>query len=130
MLKRILIGIFRSHETTGEKAKDPLLKTRYYKLSRDKAWSEVIMLLNEKRGYKVLHEVKNVGEIVVEKKTVTGRTQDITLTLFAINPLKTAIDVYSSSRGSFGDFGSNYRVILDIFNSLDRRLDQYKISQP
>lgn len=128
MLKRTLIGILRSFETTGEKAKDPALKTKYYKLPKDKLWEEVVSTLNKMPGYKVLHEVKNVGEIVVEKKTITGRTQDITLTLFSINPVKSAIDIYSASRGSLGDLGSNYRTILAIYRQLDRRLAEYRIT--
>ncbi|MFE5319096.1 DUF1499 domain-containing protein [Paenibacillus sp. NPDC056579] len=126
MLKRTLIGLIRSHETTGERAKDPALKTRYYKLNMDQVWDEVTNMFKKMNGYKLLHEVRNVGEIVVEKKTVTGRTQDITLTLFSINPLKTAIDIYSASRGSLGDLGSNYRTILEIYRQLDKRLAAYK----
>lgn len=127
MLKRTLIGILRSHEVTGEKAKDPELKTRYYKLPKEKAWDEVVATLKKIPRCKVLHEVPNVGEIVCEKKTGTGRTQDITITLFAISPVKTAIDIYSASRGSLGDLGSNYRTIQQIFKALDRAMAQYKI---
>lgn len=127
MLKRTLVGFIRSYETTGEKAKDPALKTRYYKISMDQAWDEIINLLKKLNGYKLLHEVRSVGEIVVERKTITGRTQDITLTLFGINPLKTAVDIYSASRGSLGDLGSNYRTILDLYKHIDKRLAAYKI---
>jgi hypothetical protein len=129
LLQRTLIGLIRSHETTGEKAKDPLLKTRYYKLSKDQAWEEVINMFKKLNGYKLLHEVRNVGEIVLEKRTITGRTQDITVTLFGINPLKTAIDIYSASRGSLGDLGSNYRTILDLFKHIDKRLAAYKTNE-
>lgn len=127
LLKRILLGLFRSHEQTGEKAKDPLLKTRYYKVSKDRAWESVIYALKNTSGYKVLHEIKNIGEIVVEKKTATGRRQDITISLFAINPVQSAIDIYSASRGSLGDLGSNYRTILEIFKIIDAALDGYQI---
>jgi len=126
-LKRTLIGLIRSHEVTGEKARDPALKTRYYKLPRDKLWEEVVSILKKLPRYKVLHEVKNMGEIVVTKKTITGRTQDITLTLFAIGPAKSAVDIYSASRGSLGDLGSNYRTILDLFRAFDQKLSAYKI---
>lgn len=126
-LKRTLIGLFKSNETTGEKAKDPLLKTKYYKLSREKVWDEVIKVLHKKNGYKVLHEVQNVGEIVAERRTPFGRKQDITITLFTINPVKTAVDIYSASRGSMGDLGSNYRTILDLYASFDKALSAYKI---
>jgi hypothetical protein len=128
LLKRTLIGLIRSHETTGEKAKDPALKTRYYKISMDQAWDEIINMFKKLNGYKLLHEVRSVGEIVVEKRTITGRTQDITLTLFGINPLKTAVDIYSASRGSLGDLGSNYRTILDIYKHIDKKLAAYKIN--
>lgn len=128
-MKRTLIGLFRSHEQTGEKATQPELRTRYYKLSREKLWDEVVQILKKKPGYKVLHEVKSVGEIVMEKRTMTGRVQDVTLTVFSINPLKSAIDVYSASRGSLGDLGSNYRTIVDIFNTLDKKLAEHKISE-
>lgn len=129
MLKRTLIGLMRSHEVTGEKAKDPALKTRYYKISKDQLWDEVVTLLKKLPKYTVLHEVKNVGEIVVTKKSMTGRTQDITLTLFAINPLKSAVDIYSASRGSLGDLGSNYRTILELFKIFDTKLANHKIDR-
>jgi uncharacterized protein (DUF1499 family) len=127
LLKRTLIGLLRSFEQTGEKARDPLLRTKYYKLSKDQLWDEVTAVLKKTPGYKLLHEVKNVGEIVAERRTMMGRTQDITITLFAINPMKSAIDIYSASRGSLGDLGSNYRTILDLYKQLDRKLASYKI---
>ena len=126
MLKRTLIGLLRSFDTTGENAKDPALKTKHYRLSKDKLWDEVTSLLKKLKGYTVLHEVKNVGEIVVEKRTLSGRRQDITLTLFGLGPLESAVDIYSASRGSLGDLGSNYRTILEIYRHLDKSLAQYK----
>jgi uncharacterized protein (DUF1499 family) len=129
LLNRTLVGLLRSHEQTGEKAKDPLLRTRYYKIPKDQVWDELITMLKKTPGYKLLHEVKNVGEIVAERRTMLGRTQDITLTLFAINPMKSAVDIYSASRGSLGDLGSNYRTILDIYKQLDRKLAPFKINE-
>lgn len=128
MLKRTLIGIIRSHELTGEKAKDPALKTKHYRLSKAKAWDEVVSTLKKMKGFKLLHEVPNVGEIVLERKTMTGRVQDITLTVFDLGPSKSAVDIYSASRGSMGDLGSNYRTILEIYRELDRKLASYKIT--
>lgn len=125
MLKRILVGLFRSVEVTGDKAKDPQLKSHFYKLSKDKLMEEVSAVLKKMRGYKVIHEVPSVGEIVLEKRTALGRTQDITVTIVPISPVKAAVDIYSASRGSLGDLGSNYRTILDIYRSLDRSLKAY-----
>lgn len=129
MLKRTLVGILRSHEVTGDKARDPALRTRYYKIPRDKLWDEVISLIKKLPKYTLLHEVKNVGEIVVTKRTVTGRTQDITITLFTINPIKSAIDIYSASRGSLGDLGSNYRTIIELFSLIDQKLGSFRVDE-
>ncbi len=128
MLKRTLIGLLRSHEQTGDRAKDPLLKSHFYKLSKEKAWEEVISILKKMQGFKVLHEVESVGEIVLEKKTAMGRTMDITISVISVNPLTTAVDIYSASRGSLGDLGSNYRVILQIYRTMDKKLAAYKVN--
>ncbi|MFD0958577.1 DUF1499 domain-containing protein [Paenibacillus chungangensis] len=128
MLKRTLIGLLRSHEATGDRAKDPLLKSHFYKLTKDKAWEEVVSTLKKMQGYKVLHEVESVGEIVMEKRTVSGRTMDITVSVIGVDPLRSAVDIYSASRGSLGDLGSNYRVILEIYRTLDKRLAAYKVN--
>ncbi|UVI31942.1 DUF1499 domain-containing protein [Paenibacillus spongiae] len=129
-MKRTLIGLLRSHESTGDKAKDPLLKSHYYKLSKDRAWEEVVSTLKKIQGYKVLHEVESVGEIVLEKRTMTGRTMDITVSVISVTPVTAAVDIYSASRGSFGDLGSNYRVIIDLYRTLDKKLAAYKTSGP
>lgn len=124
-LKRALIGILRSHETSGDRAKDPKLKSHYYSLSKDRAWEEVVSTLKKIPGYKLLHEVQSVGEITLEKRTMTGRTMDITVSVIGVSPTKSAVDIFSASRGSMGDLGSNYRVILDLYAILDKKLSQY-----
>ncbi|MEK3734298.1 MULTISPECIES: DUF1499 domain-containing protein [Paenibacillus] len=126
-LKRVLIGIVRSYDGTSDRAKDPKLKTRYYNLSKEKCFEEVSSTLKKIPGYKVLHEVKSVGEITLEKKTSFGRTLDITVSVLGINPVRSAVDMYSASRGSLGDLGANYRVILNLFSVLDKKLSKYKV---
>lgn len=126
MLKRILIGIVKSVEVTGEKAKDPNLKSRYFKLPKEQLMQEISSVLKKMRGYKVLYEAPNVGEIVVEKRTALGRIQDVTITVVGLSPVKSSVDIYSASRGSLGDLGSNYRTIVEIFGALDRALAAYK----
>ncbi|MGM0881182.1 MAG: DUF1499 domain-containing protein [Bacillota bacterium] len=128
MLKRTLIGLLRSQEQTGDRAKDPMLKSHFYKLSKEKAWEEVISTLKKMQGYKVLHEVQSVGEIVLEKRTAFGRTMDITVSVISVNPLQSAVDIYSASRGSLGDLGSNYRVILELYRTLDKKLAAFKVN--
>ncbi|MDG0813638.1 Protein of unknown function [Cohnella sp. OV330] len=126
MLKRVLVGLIRSQEHTGDKAKDPKLKSHYYRLSKDRAFEEVASVLKKMQGYKVLHEVPNIGELVLEKKTMAGRTMDITIQIVGTGPGNSAVDIYSASRGSLGDLGANYRVIQEIYGVLDKKLSNYK----
>ncbi|MCG7406045.1 DUF1499 domain-containing protein [Paenibacillus sp. ACRRX] len=121
-LKRTLVGIVRSFESSSDRAKDPKLKTHYYQLSKDKAWAEVTSTLKKIQGYKILHEVPSVGEITMEKRTAMGRVMDITVSVISVSPAKTAVDVYSASRGGMGDLGANYRVVLDLFAILDKKM--------
>lgn len=125
-LKRTLVGIVRSFETSSDRAKDPKLKTHYYQLSKEKAWNEISSTLKKVKGFKILHEVPSVGEITLEKRTAMGRTMDITVSLVSVGPVKTAVDVYSASRGGMGDLGANYRVILEIFQILDKKFSAQK----
>ncbi|NQX48067.1 DUF1499 domain-containing protein [Paenibacillus tritici] len=126
-LKRTLVGLFRSHDGTSDRAKDPALKTRYYNLSRDKAWEEVSATLKKIPGYKVLHEVQSVGEITLEKRTALGRSLDITVSVLSTTPVRCAVDIYSASRGSLGDLGANYRVIQRLYQSMDKKLGKFKV---
>ncbi|MBD8498676.1 MULTISPECIES: DUF1499 domain-containing protein [Paenibacillus] len=125
--KRTLAGLFRSFESSSDRAKDPKLKTHYYQLSKEKTWAEVTSTLKKMQGYKVLHEVPSVGEITLEKRTMTGRAMDITVSLISVGPSKTAVDVYSASRGGMGDLGSNYRVVMELFDVFDKKLSSYVI---
>ncbi|GGA44597.1 DUF1499 domain-containing protein [Paenibacillus physcomitrellae] len=127
-LKRTLTGLFRSVEGTSDRAKVPELKTRYYQLSKDKLWDEVSSTLKKVPGYKVVHEVPSVGEILLEKRTAFGRVMDITVSLVGTGPTRSAIDIYSATRGSLGDLGANYRNIQGLFSILDKKLSRYKTS--
>ncbi|CAM2959560.1 DUF1499 domain-containing protein [Paenibacillus sediminis] len=126
-LKRIFVGLARSQEGTSDRAKDPKLKTHYYNLSKDKIWEEVTSTLKKIPGYKVLHEVKSVGEITLEKRTAFGRTMDITVSIISVTPVRSSVDIYSASRGSLGDLGSNYRTIVQLYAALDKKLASYRI---
>ncbi|MEF2965528.1 DUF1499 domain-containing protein [Paenibacillus sp. M1] len=125
--KRTLTGIFRSQEGTSDRAKVPELKTRYYQLSKDKIWEEVSSTLKKVPGYKVLHEVQSVGEITLEKRSTFGRTMDLTVSIVSTGPMRSAVDIYSATRGSLGDLGANYRNIQQLFSVLDKKLAAYKV---
>ena len=38
----------------------------------------------------------------MEKRTTFGRTMDITVSIISVSPVRSAVDMYSASRGSLG----------------------------
>jgi hypothetical protein len=129
-MARFWRGLFRSVEQTSDRSIDKSLRSRYYRLSREQLWPMVIEALAAQGDMKLTHEAKSAGEILLTRSTITGRVQDITVSLLQINPLKTSVDVYSASRDSmfrFGDLGSNYRVIQRILNRIEQKVGTYRL---
>ena len=123
--------IFGTTAVTSDRAKDPTLRSRYYRLSRERIWPMIMETLANMPDCKITHEVQNVGEVLLVRKTITGRVQDITITVIQENPLKTSVDVYSASEDSIwrlGDLGSNYRLIQRFFKLLDERAAAHKLN--
>ncbi|CCQ97810.1 conserved hypothetical protein [[Clostridium] ultunense Esp] len=117
-MMRSLVGLWKNREETSEKEKDPALKTRYYKERKDKLIDLILDLIPKKLPrWKVIHTDRERGEILVEKQGLL-RKSDIVITVFRINPIRSAIDVMSAKRGSFGDLGDTYRDILLFFRVL------------
>ena len=129
-MARFLRGLYRSIEQTTDRSADLSLRSRYYRLSKEQIWPVVLEALANEKDLRLTHEVKNAGEILLTRQTVTGRIQDVTITLLQINPLKTCVDIYSASRDSyflFGDMGSNYRVIQRILKAIESKASKYRL---
>lgn len=123
-------GLFRSVEQTSDRSAEQSLKTRYYRLSKEQLWPLVTDALSTQGDLRMTHEAHSAGEILLERYTLTGRVQDITVTILQINPLKTCVDIYSASRDSywrFGDLGSNYRVIQRIYRGIEAKAGTYRL---
>lgn len=125
-LTRTLTGLWKNREETGEKAKLPEMKTRYYKEKKDRMVETVRRVVNHKLpNWHVVHVSAERGEITIKKKQGLG-VSDIVVTVFHINPLRTAVDVSSAKRGSLGDLGSSYRNILAFFKALHTEIQPEK----
>lgn len=121
-LGRIIVGLWRNREETSDRAKDPLLRTRYYKERKEKLMEMIVRLIQQKLPrWKILHISEERGEIVVEKRGLI-RKSDIVITVFRINPIRSAIDVMSAKQGSLGDLGDTYRDIQLFFQTLHREI--------
>lgn len=121
-LGRILAGLIKNREETTDKARDPLLRTRYYKERREKLIDLIVRLIQKNLPrWKVLHVIEERGEILVEKKGFI-RKSDIVITVFRINPIRSSIDVMSAKQGSLGDLGDTYADIQLFFRILHREI--------
>lgn len=121
-LLRIVTGIWKSHDETDEQAKDPALRTRYYKANSDQLREQVLEVIQTQLPqWKVVHVDAERGEIMVEKDELFGRN-DITISIYKLSPSSSAIDVVSAKNGPLGDFGSCYRNILKFYACLHQQV--------
>lgn len=121
-LQRTFAGIWKTREETSENAAEPELRTRYYKQTRDKLVNTVLeTLVAQLPAWKVVHTDLERGEIMVEKKTFLG-IHDIVISIYAIGPLQSAIEIVSAKRGNLGDFGASYRNIVEFYSVFDKNV--------
>lgn len=131
MIGRVLKGIFKTTEETGDKKSDPYLKTRYYKLSKERIWNEVIAVIEKMDGIHIEHQSKSIGEITVTHKGWV-RSYSVTLTIVALSPIHISVDLFSTLKGPgvgwlpFGDYGTNYFLIVRLQKALDQALGTYR----
>ncbi|WP_227935597.1 hypothetical protein [Alkalihalobacillus deserti] len=116
---RAITGIWKKHEETSEQPNLPGLKTRYYKKSREVMIENVTKIVkgNKYPNWQVTHVDNERGEISLKKQGVGSSI--MVVTVFKINPIKSAVDVYCANQGALGDFGSSYRSILAFLKALD-----------
>ncbi len=112
---RIITGIWRKHEETNEKPKEPALKTRYYRKSRESLINDIKKVVQDGKlgGWIVENEDVARGEIMLTKGPY-----GMVVTIYKLTPMRSAIDVYCSKDGMLGDFGNSYRYILEFFKAL------------
>lgn len=116
----ILSGLIQNRVETTEKHKVPTLRTRYYRESKDSLMDKIQSIVARKMSRcKVVYVHKDRGEIMLEKRSGVGTT-DITITVFKITPLRSAVDVVCAKRGSLGDLGAGQRWIISFFEELNR----------
>jgi hypothetical protein len=118
---RTVVGIWKSHEETSEKHQVEELKTRYYNKSREAIIDIIQRIVSQKlTNWQITKIDKERGEVVIDKKQ--GSPSVMVITIFKINPIKSAVDVYCSKDGTLGDFGSSYRNILTFLSVLDKEI--------
>lgn len=112
---RMITGIWRKHEETKENPKEPELKTRYYRKSREALMNDIKKIVQDGKlgGWMLKNEDVERGEIMLAKGSAS-----MVITIYKLTPMRSAIDVYCAKDGPIGDLGSSYRSILEFFNAL------------
>lgn len=116
--KRFFTGV----TDTGEKAKEERFRTRYYRGERRKVCDAVVQFAKKGKGLKVVHVNDNRGEVMIEYRDALGFTHDLVVTVFAVTPVQSAVDMHAAMRSRFVDFGFNPKLISSVYNYLDRQL--------
>ncbi|MEK3890126.1 hypothetical protein [Bacillus sp. FSL K6-3431] len=119
---RILTGLWKNSTETGDKAKDPNLKTRYYKISKRKLLDRITFVVNNKlKGWSITHVDQDRGEMLIEKKG-TVRQNQIVISVYQVEPLTSAVDIVSAYKEGFGDLGLSYFTVIKFFEILNKEV--------
>ncbi|MBS4197419.1 hypothetical protein [Lederbergia citri] len=117
---RILTGLWKNSTETSDRAKDPQLKTRYYKVSKRVLLEKITHVVNNKlSGWKITHLDENRGEMLIEKKVM--RQNQIVVTVLQVEPLRCSVDIVSAYEG-VGDLGLSYFTVLKFFDALNKEV--------
>lgn len=118
--KRFFTGV----TDTSENAKDERLRTRYYRGEQRKVCQIVADFVKREKDLKLVHVNDNRGEIMVEYRDSIGFIHDLVVTVFAVTPVQSAVDIHTAMRSRMFDFGFNVRLINRIYKYLDNQLTQ------
>jgi hypothetical protein len=114
-LKTKMTQMFSGHTETGEKHPDEQLKTRYYKTTKDKLMIQINSILRQQKGYEIVAESKERGEITV---TVHGtRTYFVVITVIMVRPFRTAVDISVTAKRGI-DLGVAEKMILQLYEKI------------
>jgi hypothetical protein len=119
VLDRIITGI----TATGDRVKEPDLRTRYYRGPLREVVEQIRKLPTEDSRFHLIHVDEDRGEVMVEHRGAMGITHDLVITPVAMTPLSIAVDVHAAIRGRMWDFGGkNRKLIQAIYTYLDKHL--------
>ncbi len=115
-------NFFSTHSETSDSHSDEQLRSRYYKTNTKNALKVVQDILSHMDGYKVTSVSEERGEISVSVSK--GKKALIIVTIITIRPFETAIDfsVLTDTAVLPTDFGFSKRVILNMYEQLDKQL--------
>jgi hypothetical protein len=116
-----LKDFFSTHQETGEKHRNPDLKSHYYKTTNKNALQTVKSIIEETPGMTVTSISEERGEMSVNIDR--PRKAFLIVTVISVRPYETAIDFTSSTNTALPtDFGFSKKLILQLYKKLDGKL--------
>lgn len=117
---RVLTGLWKNSTETSDRATDPKLKTRYYKIGKRKLSETITSIVNNKLpGWNITHFDYDRGEMLIEKRGM--RRNQIVVTIVQVEPLRCSVDMVSAYEG-VGDLGATYFTVQKFFDLLNEEI--------
>lgn len=101
----------------------PRLKGRTYGIPFDRVWNEVLELVTDRPRWTVVRTDDEAGVIEATAESLVFRfVDDVRISITLDENGQTRVDLFSSSRKGWADFGTNARRIGRFTRDLDRTL--------
>lgn len=114
-LRRMFSGVTE----TGERESDSDLRTRYYRAPVKKVGEALEQLPARRPSFRMVHHDRERHEIMLEYRNPLGGKHDVVVTLFAMSPVRVAVDIHVATRGNMIDLGWNKKCIQAVYQHLD-----------
>jgi len=123
-LRHFMNKYFSNQQETKDKHWDQLLKTRYYKVTKEEGFETLKNMVENSPDFEMNAISKEHGELSFYIK---GRKIFIVATVIMIRPYQTAIDFAATFEGLIPfDFGYSRRLISQLYERLNKELTPIK----
>ncbi|MDY0408641.1 cytosolic protein [Virgibacillus soli] len=112
---------FSNHAETSDHHPDSTLQTRYYKTTKDRAFSVLESMFKAKKNVKINSVSVEHGEISIYMKQ--GKKAFVIITVIMVRPYQTAIDFSVTTESILPvDFGFSTRLIQKLYQEINKEL--------
>jgi hypothetical protein len=105
---------------TGDRVPEPGLQTRYFRGQSREMSRYIAELPGRHPAFRLIHHDAERGEVMLEYQNPIGLKHDVVVTVFALSPVRMAVDVHAALRGRMVDLGWNHKLIQAIYDDLEQ----------
>ncbi|MCD5323818.1 MULTISPECIES: cytosolic protein [Pontibacillus] len=111
-IKQWFSTYFTNHAETSEEHWNEMIRTHYFKTTKDKAFPLLEDYYRNSNKYKVMSSSKEHGEMSLQ--TVKGKKAFIVVSVVMVQPLRTAVDFSVTTESTLPfDFGYSHKLIRE-----------------